>query len=275
MLFRGEFLGRMNRCWKYVVSPSSWVGNHVKKSSGEMRIRLWRRLLAIACVAMLAACDTIRTWQAASYGNAHHAQISSIIRVFLSKSLVKYYVGIGPVAPIRMKNASALAKNKIFKVERLRKPVSEAWQIDTFALRFSSQGRALERLDKWQSVASKYPTFSLRVGFLRFRSLVSVTPIGPDGSDQKGSAAPKYCYRVSYSARFVLTKEGSDLRRYSSGEDGPFVGVPSLTYPQPMTTIIDSEPRFSDAGKSVIEVANVCDWQKRGWHVVFPPEGSL
>lgn len=240
-----------------------------------MRIRFWRRLLTIACIAILAACGTVRTWQAASYGNAHHAQISSTIRVFLSRSPVTYYVGIGPIAPIRMKKASALAKNRIFKIERLRKPVNEAWQIDFFALRFSAQGRALARLDNWQRVASKYPTFALRAGFLRFRSLVSVIPLGPNTSDQKGSEALRYCYRVRYSARFVLTSEGNDLRRYSSGEDGPFVGVPSLTYPQPMTSIIASEPRFSDAGKSVMEVANVCDGQKRGWHVVFPPEGSL
>jgi len=141
----------------------------------------------------------------------------------------------------------------------------------------TTKGKDIAREDDWRLLGSSSigQSFAVSVGTLRLAKMISLTPLSARLPWWSNKTDQRRCLTVKYSARFILFKAGYDLMRVNGGNGRPVLGSVEWAFPQPMSAIIDSAPRFADAGKSVIEVANVCDGQKRGWHVVFPPEGSL
>ncbi len=234
-----------------------------------------RVILAYACVLGLAGCAGIGAWQERLYAKSQSYQITAAIRSFLSKSPIRYYFSVGPIPPILVRSNSALIRNGIVTVVRLSKQDIVPWYSDRFIMRLTPKGRALARKDHWRFKGSgpRGQFFTLRVGTMRFERRISVAPLLANVPWWSNATDPRHCFRVRYSARFVLTKTGYDFERVNDGSGGASFGGNEFIFIKPMSDSVAAEPRFFDAGRSIVQTVVLCHSAKQGWHVVFPLQG--
>lgn len=240
-----------------------------------MLANAYRLLLAFSCIVGLANCAGIRAWQATSYARSQGPQIASAVRRFLADNPVKYYFGLGPVMPNHVRRNAAMVRNGIVTVVHLSKRDFIPESNDALAIRLTSKGRALARKDHWNFVGAgpRGQFFTIRVGELRFGKVVSITSFLARVPWWSNRADPQHCFVVKYSASFVLTRAGLHLSRVNGGDGGPFFGGSEWVFTRSMSDTVAAAPRFRDAGKSVVEIATVCEDAKQGWRVLFPLPG--
>ena len=168
-----------------------------------------------------------------------------------------------------------MVRNGIVTVVHLSKRDFIPESNDALAIRLTSKGRALARKDHWNFVGAgpRGQFFTIRVGELRFGKIVSITSFLARVPWWSNRADPQHCFAVKYSARFVLTRAGLHLSRVNGGDGGPFFGGSEWVFTRSMSDTVAAAPRFRDAGKSVVEIATVCEDAKQGWRVLFPLPG--
>ncbi len=235
-------------------------------------------LLAFLCMAILNGCAGIRAWQATAYARSQRSQITLAMRTFLKKSPVIYYFGAGPILPVQMPRNASLIRSGIVTIVRVPRRDIDRTNGDAFAIHLTPKGRAFARKDHWnfKGAGPRGQFFTISVGELHFEKLLSVGPFLSFVPWWWNSTDRTLCFEVRYSALFVLTQAGSTFRHVVGGNSGPILGGNQWWFLlRPMYETVVAQPHISDAGKSVIKSAELCNGQKHGWHVVFPFEGTM
>ena len=168
-----------------------------------------------------------------------------------------------------------MVRNGIVTVVRFSKRDFIPESNDVLAIHLTPKGRALARKDHWKFVEAgpRGQFFTIRVGELRFEKIVSITSFLARVPWWSTKTDPHRCFDVRYFAVFVLTRAGVHLSRVNDGDGGPFLGGGGWVFIRSMSDSVAAAPRFSDAGKSIVEAATVCEDAKQGWRVLFPIRG--